>query len=201
MPAAKRPKTKREILSLEEFQCIMDSSIDTKAVQILAHKPEGRKNMTFADAIMITGMVRNVFRQSLKKVPPQIEAACKLSEAVLAPSAKERTQLIKMAYSAGGGVAGIAMIIGGVGAALGWGAGITAAVTAFFVGGPLAGPIIWISIGVAVAAIAGYMALSASPEKDTERFLNVLKNALHEAVAAIWKTHGAKLAKAMNAES
>jgi hypothetical protein len=46
---------------------------------------------------------------------------------------------------------------------------------------------------VAIAAIAGYFALSGNPEKDTERFLEALKKSSQEAANAIWPEYNDRL--------
>jgi len=182
-------------MNTDEFKATLESTIDAKFAEIMHAKPEDHKHLTYIDAVTLTTAVRNIFKHKLRITPPQVEAACKLSEAVLAPTTHERENLIKAAFAAGGGVAGIAMIVGGVGAALGWGAGVVAAVVAFFVGSSLAGPVAWIIGGSAVVAIAGYFALTSNPLKDTERFLKVLKNSSAEAVDAIWPQYEEALSK------
>lgn len=177
-------------MNQDEFKGVLESTVDARLAEILSKKPAGEEHLNYIDSITLTTAVRNIFKNKLKLTPPQIEAACKLSEAVLAPSAKEREDNIKAAVGIAGGTAGIAMIIGGIGAALGWGAGVVAAVTAFFVGSSIAGPVGWIAAGVAIAAIAGYFALTGKPQKDTERFLKVLKSSLEQAVDAIWEQYG-----------
>lgn len=182
-------------MNADEFKATLESTIDAKFADIIRAKPEGSKHLTYIDAVTMTTAVRNIFKNKLRITPPQVETACKLSEAVLAPTTHERENLIKAAFAAGGGAAGIAMIIGGVGAALGWGAGVIAAVAAFFAGSSLAGPVAWIISGTAIVAIAGYFALTSNPLKDTERFLKVLKNSAAEAVDAIWPQYEDALSK------
>lgn len=182
-------------MTIEEFKGALESTIDAKFADIMRTKAEADKYMTYIDAVTMTTAVRNIFKNKLRVTPPQVEAACKLSEAVLAPTAKERENLIKAAFGFAGGAAGIAMIIGGIGAALGWGAGVIAAVTAFFVGSSIAGPAAWIVAGTAIVAIAGYFALTGNKHTDTERFMNVLKNSTAQAVDAIWHQYEHDLSK------
>lgn len=179
----------------EEYKGLLESTIDAKFAEIMNGKVANERFLTYVDAVTLTTSVRNIFKNKLKITPPQVEAACKLSEAVLAPSGKERENLIRAAVGIGGGTAGIAMIIGGIGAALGWGAGVIAAVVAFFAGSSIAGPIGWITAGVAIAAIAGYFALTGSPQKDTERFMRVLKSSTSQAVDAIWPQYEEQLSQ------
>ena len=112
-------------------------SIDVKFSEIMVCKLPDARFLNYADAQAVTTMVRNVFRHQLGVVPSQIGVALTFSEAVLAPSMKEKADLIRKAAGIAGGVAGIGMIITGIGLALGWGAGVIAAVKAFFLGGCL----------------------------------------------------------------
>lgn len=183
------------------FQSALDSTIDIKFAEIIKTKPEKENFLNFIDSQIMTASVRNVFKNALGAVPPQIEAACKLSEAILAPSALEREQLIKSAVGIGGGAAGVGMIIAGVGGALGWGAGVIASVSAFFVGTSLAGPAGWAIAGITLAGIAAYFATTSNQMKDTERFLNVLKSSCSRAVEAIWPEHQGALIRVLDNES
>lgn len=176
-------------MTLDEFKGVLESTIDAKFAEIMNGKPAKECHLNYFDSLTLTTAVRNIFKNKLKVTPPQVEAACKLSEAVLAPSAKEREGLIKAAVGFGGGAAGIGMIIGGIGSALGWGASAVAFVTTIFMGSSMAGPIGWISLGLAIAAVAGYFSLTGSPQKDTERFMRVLKNSINQAVDAIWEQY------------
>lgn len=187
--------------SCARFKSALDSTIDVKFAEVMSGKTDGEKFLTFIDSQILTASVRNVFKNALDAVPPQIEAACKLSEVILAPSATEREQLIKSAVGIGGGAAGIGMIIAGVGSALGWGAGIIASVSAFFVGTSLAGPAGWAIAGITLAGIAAYFATTSNHATDTERFLNVLKSSTSRAVDAIWSEHEAALVKVLDSES
>lgn len=188
-------------LSRARFTSALDSTIDVKFAEIMSCKADTDKFLTFVDSQILTASVRNVFKNALDVVPPQIEAACKLSEAILAPSAQEREQLIKSAVGIGGGAAGIGMIIAGIGGALGWGAGIIASVSAFFVGTSLAGPAGWAIAGVTLAGIAAYFATTSNQTKDTDRFLNVLKSSTGRAIEAIWPEYETALVKVLDSES
>lgn len=187
--------------SCARFKSALDSTINFKFAEIMSNKTDADRFLTFVDGQILTASVRNVYKNALDVVPPQIEAACKLSEAILAPSATEREQLIKSAVGIGGGAAGIGMIIAGVGSALGWGAGIIASVSAFFVGTSLVGPAGWAIAGITLAGIAAYFATTSNQAKDTERFLNVLKSSTSRAIEAIWPEHEAALVKVLDSES
>jgi hypothetical protein len=62
-------------------------------------------------------------------------------------------------------------------------------------GSSIAGPVGWISTGIAITAIAGYFVLTGSPQKDTERFMRVLKSSVNQAVDAIWPQYAAALSE------
>lgn len=187
--------------SCARFKSALDSTIDVKYAEIMSGKANADMFLTFVDSQILTASVRNVFKNALDAVPAQIEAACKLSEAILAPSALEREQLIKSAVGIGGGAAGIGMIIAGVGGALGWGAGIIASVSVFFVGTSLAGPAGWAIAGITLAGIAAYFATTSNKATDTERFLKVLKCSTSRAVDAIWAEYETSLVKVMGSET
>lgn len=180
-------------MNADEFKAKLEGTIDAKFAEIIANKDENSRFLDFVDGKTLTTAVRNIFKNRLKSTPPQIEAACLLSEAVLAPSVRERQQLVRAAIAIGGGTAGIAMIIVGIGAALGWGSGVVASVIAWFVGISMTGPIAWIAGGAAVAAIAGYLSITNNPQKNTERFIRVLKNSTAKGVDAIWDQYEEEL--------
>jgi len=185
-------------IECDKFKAAMESTIDLKFAEVLKAKPDSDKYLSYIDAQILTASVRNIFKTVLSFTPPQLEAACKLSEAVLAPSAQEKQNLIKASIGLAGGTAGIGMVIGGVGAALGWGASMVASITAVFAGSSIAGPVGWIVAGVGLAAIAGYFATSSSKQTDTERFLKVLKSSSSKAIDATWNRYGEDLSKAIN---
>ena len=164
-------------------------------------KTDSNRFLTYIDGQILTASVRNVFKGALRVTPPQVEAACNLSDAILAPSGEERQRLLKTAVGSGGGAAGMGMIIAGVAGALGWGAGALASVSAFFVGTSMAGPIGWAMSGAALAGVAVYFATTSDQDKDTERFMKVLKTSTGRAVDAIWLEHGESLFKEVKRDS
>lgn len=195
------PPASASVQACARFNAALGSTIDVKFAEIMNGKTVENKFLNYVDSQILTATVRNVFKNALDVVPPQVEAACKMSEAILAPSALEREQLIKSAVGIGGGAAGIGMIIAGIGGALGWGAGVIASVSAFFVGTSLAGPAGWAIAGITLAGIAAYFATTSNETKDTERFMNVLKSSTERAVEAIWPEHEATLVKVLGSES
>lgn len=144
-------------------------------------------HLTYGQFKELTTKVRVKFRKVCGKIPKEIEIACQLSEAVISPSKAETIKLIKGAALLAGGGGGIALMIAGVGAALGWGATMTSAVVAFFVGvnmTPIFGQIIG---GATIAGIAAYFFLHKdSPESVTEKAINALKNQIQKVEDQIW---------------
>ena len=179
----------------EEFTSKLVSTINAKFAEIMAAKPADAKFLNYLDALAISQSVRNVFiNTKLNSVPNLIEATLNICEAVMSPTNAEKKEKIKKAGGLLGGVSGIAMIIGGIATALGWGAGIVATITAFFVGTSLLGPIGWIAGGVGLAVIAGYFAFSGSdPIKNTENYMNALRDGLKKAMPEVWKEFGDEL--------
>jgi hypothetical protein len=182
-------------LDCSRFVSAMESTIDLKFAGTMERKDKGAEFLTYVDGQIITASVRNIFRNALGMTPPEIDTACKLAEAVVAPSADERQKLVRAAIGIGGGAAGIGMILAAIGTALGWGAGVVAAVTTFFVGTAMAGPIGWMIAGVTLAGVASYFAVSSNQLVRTDKFMKVLKSSTRAATEAIWAAHGDALTK------
>lgn len=187
-------KTESQIIR-DKFKAALESTIDVKVADIMRSKKESDVYLTYIDAQILTTSVRNVFKSALSVSPPQIEASLMLSEAVLAPSAKEKANLIKAAAGIGGGTAGIGIVIASIATALGWGASAGAGLAAFFTGTSFAGPIGWGVAGLSLAAIAGYFASTSNNQNDSERFIKVLKSSTAKGIDAVWDEHEAVLSK------
>ncbi len=196
--AATNVQTTPEVSELGRFQAALEATIDVRFAELMKNKQSADRFLAWPDAQIIITDVRSVFKHAIGVCPPQIEAACNLSEAVLAPSAAIRRNLIKATIGIAGGATGTAMLIGAIGTALGWGAGVAASVAAFFVGTSLAGPLGWGVFGLTLAGAAAYFAATSNRERDTERFMKVLKAAVKEAVDACWSDHSAALSSSMH---
>jgi hypothetical protein len=177
----------------KRFTSSLVSTVEAKFGEIMAAKKAENRYLTYIDGTAMSAAVRNIFKNRIGSVPAQIDAACDMSLAVLAPSRAERIKLLKAAFGITGGIAGMSMILSGIGTALGWGASLVATTTAFFVGTPMAGPIGWIACGAGLAAIAGYFAFSGDHAKSTEKYLNCLKASLEQAMLPVWQEHGQAL--------
>lgn len=187
-------------IKLEKFKAALESTIDVKFADIMRSKNEPDIFLTYVDAQILTATVRNIFKNLLKITPNQVEAALTLSEAVLAPSTKEKANLVKKAAGVGGGTAGIGIVIASIASALGWGASAGASLAAFFTGASLGGPIFWATAGLALAAIAGYFASTSNNQTDSERFIRVLKTSTAKGVDAIWDVHASALSDILSAD-
>lgn len=189
-------KTESQI-NREKFQSALISTIDVRFAEIMASKKDLEAYLTYTDSQILTTKVRAIFKNILTVTPPQVEAACLLSEAVLAPSTKDKENKVKAAVGIAGGTAGIGIVIGAVGSALGWGATIVASLSAAIMGASIVGPIVWGAAGLSIAAIAGYFASTSNHQTDTERFLRVLKSSTGRAVDAIWSKYETELSSAV----
>ena len=187
--------------SCERFKSALEGTIDVRFAEIMSGKTGTDKFLTYIDGQILTASVRNVFKNALGVVPPQIDAACKLSEAILAPTDVEREQLLKSVVGIGGGATGIGMIIAGIGGALGWGSGVIASVATWIVGTSLAGPAGWAIGGITLAGIAAYFATTNNNASAMERFLRALKSSNSRAVEAIWSKYETELVKVLDSES
>ena len=182
-------------INRDKFKAALESTIDVKFADIMRSKKDVEAYLTYVDAQTMTASVRNIFKSVLKVTPPQVDAACMLSEAVLAPSTAEKEKLLKAAVGVSGGATGIGIVIGAIGSALGWGTPGYMVVVTFFKSTAIAGPIGWGVAGLSLAAIAGYFASTSNNQTDTERFLRVLKSSTARAVDVIWEQHESELSK------
>ncbi|MBR5185456.1 MAG: hypothetical protein IKW19_04085, partial [Akkermansia sp.] len=99
----------------------------------------------------------------------------------------EKAKLISQAKAAASGIAGISAIIGAIGMALGWGTGIIGAITAFFCGAPIAGPLGMLAGAALLAAIAAHFAIESKNEaKMSEKAEKVLRDGLSKALEGLW---------------
>lgn len=193
------PEQSESLINRDKFKAALESTIDVKFADIMRSKKESEAFLTYIDAQTMSASVRNIFKSALTVTPPQVDAACMLSEAILAPSTTEKEKQIKAAVGVAGGTAGIGIVIGAVGSALGWGAGVIATFTAAVAGSSVAGPIGWGIAGLSLAAVAGYFASTSNNQTDTERFLRVLKSSTARAVDAIWEQRETELSRAVRA--
>ena len=181
--------------SKQAFKNLVCGAINEKCTELT--KTNGK--ITYNDGKNIVQFVNMVFLDYIEFVPKEIVVACALYLAVIAPSARERKMLIKKVTTTIGGLGGLGAIVTGIGMALGWGAGTIAAVTAWFTGVSILGPVAWIASGAAITAIAGYFYFSSDDASKAEKFERSLVKGLDKSIDEIWEEHGDAIAKKMHA--
>ena len=173
------------------FQTKLLLAVDQAIDRRMAFKNEG-EFFTYQDAHEVCAEVRLFFTQVLDFVPPEIEGSCLIGEALMSTSL-QRIELLKKAVSVLGPVSGVGMIIAGVGMILGWGSGLIAAITAYFAGVSLTGPLAIIFAGIGIAVVATYFAFTDDKSTYAAKFREVMRKSLSESIHLIWKKHGNQL--------
>ena len=188
-----RKTNKQESKSITPYsiECTKVQVVYTALINKCFNEVMSRKGQnelfTLTDAESITTALLATVNADLGEIPPQFKAACDLSLAIIAPSALEKKKYIKSAVGVAGGVTGIGMILGALGAVLGWGAGVIAAVQAFFVGVSLTGPIALIIGGLSIAGIATYFAFSKTDNATlAQKFKEALIKQTEKAIETNW---------------
>lgn len=151
----------------------------------------GKSYLSYEELKVLTGNLRNNLRKLCGRVPKQIEIACQFAEALMAPSKSETIKKLKDISCLCGGVGGIALMIAGIGAALGWGAGVIAIVVSLFTSVNLVPIIGQIAGGVALLGIAAYFYVhQESPESISEKSINMLKLQIQKIEDILWEDCG-----------
>lgn len=157
-------------------------------------KKNAGEDFTYIDAQAVTNVLSAYFMNKIGLIPKKVKAACDLSLAVIAPSNRIRLNHLKSALGLAGGSAGIGLLIGALGTALGWGASTVAVVTAFFTGTSLTGPIGFGVLGVGLASISVYFAFHKdSNSVIANKFAELLKKQSEKVVELLWSQYGEKL--------
>lgn len=170
--------------------------IDTAYAAIVTKKDDKHQYINYQELQSICHTIKNYFISHVGEPVKEVDGACELALAILAPDAVTRANHVKDAYSFIGGLAGVGAIITGIGLALGWGAGVIAAVTAFFVGSSVTGPLALVLVGLAAVGVAAYFAYSNDTEIElSNKAMKVLKEGIKGAMPAIWKKYGDKFSK------
>ena len=178
----------------ENFKRDLAYTIDCCFCNEMNKSSDGK--LSYAGAQNILANVRTLFKERTGVIPAEVEKACLLSEAIIAPSRKAKIKLLKAAGGISGSTACIVAIISQIGIILGWGKSVIATITAFFVGTSFTAQYIAIAIAGGVMGLAIYFMVSGSDAQRNEKFLKALKRSCCAAVDAIWDEHGTKLAAA-----
>lgn len=199
-------------MTKDQFKSQLATTIKAKYVEVLSEKKQTSGKdvaiLTDADALSITNYVRGVFKARLDVVPDKIEAACKFSEALVAPSTVAKIKLLKAAIGLSGGIGGLAILIAAIGSALGWGAatvttvhtilvkvGVWLGIVAAPVSGGFTIPLLVGAGGVLIASLSMYFSLTGTQAQRAEKFRKALENATLKAVDQIWDWAGEGLSK------
>lgn len=179
---------------ITRYECTKQQVVYTALINKCFNEVMSRKvqneEFTLTDAGNITTALLATVNMDYGEIPPQFKAACDLSLAIVAPSTLEKKKYIKSAVGVAGGVTGIGMILGALGTVLGWGAGVIAAIQAFFVGVSLTGPIALIVGGLSIAGIATYFAFSKRDNATlAQKFKEALIKQTEKAVEATWSKY------------
>ena len=199
-------------MTRDQFKSQLATTIKAKYVEVLAEKKQTAGKdvaiLTDADALSITNYVRGVFKARLDVVPDKVEAACKFSEALVAPSTVAKIKLLKAAIGLSGGIGGLAILIAAIGSALGWGAAMVTTVHTILVkigvwfciiAAPVPGgftiPLLVGAGGVLLASLSVYFSLTGTQTQRAEKFRKTLENSTFNAVDQIWDWAGEGLSK------
>lgn len=171
--------------------------ITWKIKEILSTKDSSSQYLTFNDFYELTGAVKNFWEENrknrlsqdnLQKEMTSISFACNVALAVVAPSNQERIKILKQAIAGISGLGGVAAIISAVALVLGWGAGVTATITAFFVGASVGEPLCLVLAGLTLVGIAAYfMVNSDNPTEQSRKAEEVLRESLKKAIDENWQ--------------
>ena len=178
----------RELAFRTKFLFAVDHAIDLR----MASKVNG-EFFSYEDAHDVCSRVRIFFTKAIGLVPPEIEGSCLICETLVAPTMIEKMALLKKSVAILGPCAGVAMIIGGVGLILGWGAGVIAAITAWFVGTSLTGPLALIFGGIGIATIATYFAFTDDRATHGTKFRELMRKSLTDSIHLDWDKYGSAL--------
>lgn len=166
-------------------------AIDTAYAEIVTKKDAEHQYVTYHEFQAICHMVKNFFVSRVGDNVKEIDSACELALAVLAPDAATRLKHVKMAYSMLSGLAGVTAIITGIGMALGWGTGVIQAVVVFFTGTSTTGPVGFAVAGLALVGIAAYFVFSNEDEISlSNKAMKALKDGVKAALPEVWKSYG-----------
>lgn len=97
------------VTAKDKFKTHLSNTIQVKFSELMKNRAEGERAIDFIEAKTLTTTVRNIFINRLGIVPPQVETACLMSEAVVAPDKIAQLELIKAALGIGGELPGLVL--------------------------------------------------------------------------------------------
>ena len=186
------PKKQQVKITCSDLQTKYASIIRKSFTTIMDNKSQNDV-FTLSDGENIVTALLAVVKKDYNKIPPEIKVACDLSLAIIAPSTLEKTRYIKSAVGVAGGMAGIGSVLGAVSMVMGWGAGVLAAIKAFFIGVSLTGPIALAVGGLTIAGIATYFAFKKEDDATrAQKFKEALIKQTEKAVETTWNQYKSK---------
>ncbi len=186
------PNKQQFKLSCSDLQTKYASIIRKSFTTIMDNKSQNDV-FTLSDGENIVTALLAVVKKDYNKIPPEIKVACDLSLAIIAPSTLEKTRYIKSAVGVAGGLTGIGSVLGALSMVMGWGAGVLAAVKAFFIGVSLTGPIALAVGGLTIAGIATYFAFKKEDDATrAQKFKEALIKQTEKAVETTWNQYKSK---------
>ncbi len=169
------------MMTTEDFIADMERELSNRAADLISAKPEQEKYISLADLRIITSALKDRCRMQLEEMPKQVDVACLLAEAVLAPM-QEKAALLKKVYALTGRMKGTGAIISAVGTALGWSRSVISVVVALYLGTSLVG-------ALGVTALVGYFLFAGTPAEQADKALNVLRKGVYTALQEYFKAH------------
>ncbi len=167
------------MMTAEDFIAETERDLCARAAELLAAKPEQEKYLNRADLRTLSDTLTERCRDRLGETPKQVEIACLLAEAILAPM-NEKGGLLRKVYGLAGGMKGTGAIISAVGTALGWSKSVIAIVVALYLGTSMLG-------ALGVTALVGYFLFSGSPVEQADKALTVLRKGVNTALREYFK--------------
>ena len=182
-------------MTLDQITVNMDIIIRDEISEILSTKPEDQRYLNYLDMRQVCSTIKRYCCDSIGEIPQEVEMACCFAEAVLAPDKKEKKKLIKQAASLASGTGGVTCIVLGIGAALGWGSGVLAAMTVFFAGTSVTIPVIAITGGLALSVIAGYFMFHDDAPTLSNKAIKALSKGVEQGLSVYWERRSINLTK------
>ena len=182
-------------MTLDQITVNMDIIIRDEISEILSTKPEDQRYLNYLDMRQVCSTIKRYCCDSIGEIPQEVEMACCFAEAVLAPDKKEKKKLIKQAASLASGTGGVTCIVLGIGAALGWGSGVLAAMTVFFAGTSVTIPVIAITRGLALSVIAGYFMFHDDAPTLSNKAIKALSKGVEQGLSVYWERRSINLTK------
>lgn len=177
-------------MNAQEANALIMMDIDNKVNELFAMKPDDKKFLEYHDMEQLCNRLELIWINKCGVVPNQIQTVNNIAKAVLAPDMALKIQLCKDALVIGGGIGGIATIIGAVCTALGIGSGLWGTITAFFVGISWTGPLAVAALGAVAVALAGYLMFNNIPAQIMSNMaLKALKEGTTAAIHVVWSEY------------